>query len=217
MTHPAPAPSPAQGPAHQPAHLPSPHRAPRRGGALLTVLLSVLAALVALSAAVLLPLVLSNEGAVADATLDDVEVFEDLRTDHVEGEVDYELLPPPGGQHAPEWHVCGVFDRRLRDENVLHSLEHGTVWITYAPGLPEDGVEELADVLPPEGILSPHPEQDAPVVITVWGRQLEVDDADDPRLELFVREYGDGLTAPEPAASCAGGVVAYEDGPVTSA
>lgn len=200
-----------------PAPVAAPTPAPRKDRRLLTVLLSVLGAVAALGAAVLLPLVLSNEGAVADATLDEVQVFDQLRTDHTDDEVDYELLPPPGGPHADAWHACGVYDRRLRDENVVHSLEHGTIWITHDPELSSDEVDELAEQLPPKGILSPHPEQDARVVITVWGRRLEVDEADDPRLELFVREYADGATAPEPGASCAGGIVAYEDGPVTSA
>jgi hypothetical protein len=44
------------------------------------------------------------------------------------------------------------------------------------------------------------------VVVTVWGRQLALTGADDPRLGMFVAAFGDGHTAPEPFASCAGGV-----------
>jgi hypothetical protein len=44
------------------------------------------------------------------------------------------------------------------------------------------------------------------VVVTVWGRQLALVGADDPRLPLFLHRYGGGETAPEPFASCAGGV-----------
>ena len=42
--------------------------------------------------------------------------------------------------------------------------------------------------------------------MTVWGRQLRLTGADDPRLPLFVAAFGDGHTAPEPFASCAGGM-----------
>ena len=42
--------------------------------------------------------------------------------------------------------------------------------------------------------------------MTVWGRQLRLTGADDPRLPLFLAAFGDGHTAPEPFASCAGGV-----------
>jgi hypothetical protein len=53
--------------------------------------------------------------------------------------------------------------------------------------------------------MSPYPEQEAPVVITVWARQLELTGADDPRIPLFIDGYGAGDTAPEAFASCAGG------------
>ena len=42
--------------------------------------------------------------------------------------------------------------------------------------------------------------------MTVWERQLELTGADDPRLALFLAAFGDGHTAPEPLASCAGGL-----------
>ena len=63
-----------------------------------------------------------------------------------------------------------------------------------------------------DSIVSPYPDQEAPVVVTVWERQLALDGADDPRLELFVAEYGDGHTSPEPMVTCAGGIVVSEDG-----
>ncbi len=36
----------------------------------------------------------------------------------------------------------------------------------------------IADQLPDNGIMSPYADQDAPVVITAWGRQLELVGAD---------------------------------------
>ena len=42
-------------------------------------------------------------------------------------------------------------------------------------------------------------------MITVWGRQLDLTGADDPRLQLFIDQFAEGVTAPEPFASCAGG------------
>ena len=57
-----------------------------------------------------------------------------------------------------------------------------------------------------DGILWPYDDLPAPVVVTVWDRQLHLEGADDPRLALFLEEYGDSHTAPEPMASCEGGV-----------
>ena len=108
--------------------------------------------------------------------------------------------------HDPVWLDCGAYDAPVRDENAVHDLEHGSVWITYRPGLDAAAVDTLTQALPQNGILSPYDGLPAPVVVTVWGRQLRLTGADDPRLPLFIARYGDGHSAPEPFASCAGGV-----------
>ena len=47
-------------------------------------------------------------------------------------------------------------------------------------------------------------------MVTVWNAQLDLNGADDPRLQDFLDFYGDGHTAPEAAmASCAGGKQIY--------
>lgn len=143
--------------------------------------------------------------------LGDVKEYDDLSRAHVPGNVDYPQSPPVGGAHDPIWLDCGVYDRPVREENAVHSLEHGAVWITYRPGLSADEIGSLADKLPEKGILSPFEDQDAPVVVTVWGAQLALDGPDDSRLDLFIREYGDGSEAPEPQAACVGGVKEFEE------
>ena len=160
-------------------------------------------ALVLVAGVLMVPLVLRS---VEPPDLSAVEAYQDLPFDHVAGDVDYDVAPPVGGPHAPAWLDCGVYDVDVADENAVHSLEHGTVWITYEPGLSKADVARLADWLPEEGILSPYDGLPGPVVVTVWGRQLVLSGADDERLGLFLGEYGDGHTAPEPFASCRGGV-----------
>jgi hypothetical protein len=49
-------------------------------------------------------------------------------------------------------------------------------------------------------------------VITVWGAQLQLTGPDDPRLPLFLDEFGDGGTSPEGMASCEGGVTDPQGG-----
>jgi len=172
--------------------------------------LGVVGAVLVLVLAVLVPLVISatreDDQVAVDETLEAVEVFEDLPTTHEDGDLTYEQSPPVGGPHNAAWLDCGVYDEPVPEENVVHDLEHGTVWITYEPGLAQEDVDALAGLLPQNGILSPYDDLRAPVVVTVWERQLELTGADDPRLELFIRELGAGRTAPEPMASCAGGL-----------
>jgi hypothetical protein len=64
-----------------------------------------------------------------------VEDFGDVMTydvgqggKHTAGEVDYAQNPPVGGAHNPVWQNCGFYDKPIRDESAVHSLEHGAVW-----------------------------------------------------------------------------------------
>ncbi len=180
------------------------------------LLLSLAAATVVVAGLVLVPVAVGSvdrSGAAAkpsartegaDVTLADVRTYE-VRLGHQDGTIDYPQSPPVGGPHHPVWLDCGVYDVPVPEEHVVHDLEHGTTWLTYRPDLAEDQVAALAELLPSNGILSPYAAQDAPVVVTVWERQLDLTGADDPRLPLFLRELGGGATAPEPSASCAGG------------
>ena len=192
-----------------PPYPPPPPPAPPKRRALPVVVAVVVAVLVVV-AAITVPVVLHQRDAdvvarVGPVDLDAVETYDDLDPSHTEDDVDYPQSPAVGGPHAPAWLDCGVYDSPVREENVVHDLEHGTVWITYDP---EAGVDTdlLAGLLPQNGILSPYDDLGSPVVVTVWGRQLALDGADDPRLPLFIDTYGGGETAPEPFASCAGGV-----------
>lgn len=151
----------------------------------------------------------SEESAVS-TDLSEVVVVEQPTTRHLDGDVTYDQTPPAGGDHAPAWLECGVYDEPVPDENAVHSLEHGTVWVTYGPGLDEADIDALAATLPEESIVSPYDDLPSPVVVSVWGAQLALTGPDDPRLALFVAEYGDGHTSPEPFASCAGGVTGDE-------
>lgn len=139
------------------------------------------------------------------AGLGAVLTYEGLSVAHTGGDVDYPTTPPVGGAHDPVWLECGAYDVPVRDENAVHDLEHGAIWIAYDPDLSAADVRRLADRLPQNGIMAPYPGLPAPVVVSAWGRQLRLAGADDERLGLFVATFGHGETAPEPDASCAGG------------
>ena len=143
-----------------------------------------------------------------------VQTFDYEGAQHTTDPVNYAQTPPAGGPHDPVWQDCGVYTQPLRNENAVHSLEHGTVWITYRPDLSASDVatlqSDLDAVKDHKTILSPYPDLPAPVVITVWNAQLDLKGATDPRLPTFISVYGDGHTAPEASiASCAGGKVFY--------
>jgi len=128
---------------------------------------------------------------------------------HVDGDLyDDTALAPAGGPHAPVWLNCGVYEDVVPAENALHSLEHCAVWITYRPDIGTDGARALRRLAPPRSrvIVSPVPNQEAPVVATAWARRLQVDSPGDSRLDQFVREFTTNGVAPEPTGRCDGGV-----------
>jgi hypothetical protein len=127
---------------------------------------------------------------------------------HTGADVNYEQNPPVGGPHNPVWQNCGYYDEPVRDENAVHSLEHGAVWITYSPDLPQDQVEHLRDIAENETfvLVSPRDGLPSPVVASAWGKQLRLDNAEDSNLERFIGAYQQGPQTPEQGAVCTGGI-----------
>jgi Protein of unknown function (DUF3105) len=144
-----------------------------------------------------------------DNTIEGVTVVadeEELGRNHVAGSVDYEQLPPPGGDHNGVPQTCDVYTEAIAPEHAVHSLEHGAVWVTYGESAAADDVEALEDEVSgnPYRLMSPLPEQESPIVLTAWGRTLEVDSADDERVDQFLRGYTNGEQTPERGAACLG-------------
>lgn len=127
---------------------------------------------------------------------------------HIEGPMAYPQSPPAGGRHDPAWLNCGIYPAPVRNENVVHDLEHGAVWITYRPDLSKSEVGDLTKFATGQTylVLSPYPDLSAPVVVSAWGKQLRLTGVRDPRLREFVKAYKQGPQTPEPGASCSGGV-----------
>jgi hypothetical protein len=141
------------------------------------------------------------------ADIEGVQTFDNV-TEHVDGPVDYPQTPPTGGPHNPVWLNCGVYDQPVPNENAVHALEHGAVWVTYDAGkVKGDELASLKSQLPKDYIVvSPYEGLDSPIVMSAWNHQLKLDSADDPRISQFLEEYWRSQNAPEPGAACTGGV-----------
>lgn len=146
----------------------------------------------------------------AGSGIDGVRILPDLGREHQEGDLSYASLTPASGIHNPNWLNCGIYDEPVRTENVIHSMEHGAVWIAYQPDLAAEQVETLRNLVRREQsrkgerliLLAPLPGLERPIVATAWRAQLELDQADDERLVRFVQTYQRGPFYPEPGASC---------------
>jgi hypothetical protein len=117
-------------------------------------------------------------------------------------------IPPPYGAHYSAWQNCGIYDQPIELGNGLHSLEHGAVWLTYSPDLSESQIADLQGLVRGHDyvLMSPYPDQPAPVVLTAWGVQLMIDSLPDDRIERFIAYYENGPQNPEPGAPCSGAI-----------
>jgi hypothetical protein len=139
-------------------------------------------------------------------SLDAVKTYNYKGSQHTPIKVTYKESPPVGGEHNPTWQQCGVYDQPINNENGVHSMEHGSVWITYRPGLPKGDVDKLKALITSDYLLlSPYPGLTAPVVVSSWNHQLALKGADDPRLARYITKYKQNpSTTPEYGATCTG-------------
>ena len=136
-----------------------------------------------------------------------IEVYPATTNRTVEGQIQYPRKPPTNGNHAPLWQNCGFYDEPIQDRHAVHSMDHGVVWITHRPDLPQPQLETLRSYGNENYVIvSPYPGQDAPVTATSWRVQLELDGTDDPRLEQFVNEFKVSELAPLSGNRCTLGV-----------
>ena len=139
---------------------------------------------------------------------DGVERYDVASRNHTDLPVEYPQTPPVGGDHAPQWQNCGFYSGAVRNENAVHSMEHGAVWITYKRDQAQDQINRIRQLAvgQPFVLASEYANLPTNVVVSAWGVQLKLDNADDPRLEQFISYFKQGPTTPEPGAPCTGGV-----------
>ncbi len=123
--------------------------------------------------------------------------------------VAYTHSPPFGGAHDGFWAACNgvVYPTPVRQENLVHDLEHGAVWIAYNPDtVSSEGVATLASKVQGQTymVMAPYPGLDQPISLQSWGHQLKVSDPNDPRIDQFIQALRlNRYQYPEVGATCA--------------
>ena len=125
---------------------------------------------------------------------------------HRQGRIDYPgKKPPSGGDHSSTPLTCGFYAQQPPDENAVHSLEHGAVWIAFDPSTSPSDVRVLrAFAQQDHVIVSPYAGMTAPITLVAWEHRLELQSVTDPKLKQFVDAFRNASTAPEPGFPCAG-------------
>lgn len=133
-----------------------------------------------------------------------------LGRDHVpEGTkvTNYNSNPPTSGNHwqrAADW---GFYSVTLPDEQLVHNLEHGGIWISYKDikDINEETgkkLESIAEKYPQAVIITERPKNDTKFAIASWGRLTKLDSFDQEYVERFIRANINN--SPEPLASLEG-------------
>ncbi|SOD73293.1 uncharacterized protein DUF3105 [Jatrophihabitans sp. GAS493] len=153
---------------------------------------------------------------VAASTVSKEQILKDLPgitvktfdRNHVEGVIDYGADSPPfGGNHNQNWAECTgiVYSKQIANENAVHTLEHGAIWVTYNPDLPAADVAKLAAKVSGNNymLMTPYAGLKTPVSLQAWGYQMFFQSVDDPKIDVFIKDLRlNKNTTPEYGASC---------------
>lgn len=112
--------------------------------------------------------------------------------------VTYRSNPPTSGSHWPDPLLDGIYDTEKPDEALVHSLEHGRIWISYQPSIPQPAIDQLKRLASREKrvILTPRARNEAAVALAAWQRLdtfsvLDDGTFDENRILDFIQRYRD--------------------------
>lgn len=122
-----------------------------------------------------------------------VEDFEIEGRGHVAPgtKVVYQTNPPTSGDHYASPANWGVYESALTDEAVVHSLEHGGIWISYTDISDEERsvLEEIWEENSQSVIVSPRVANEARVVVASWGKMMVLEEVDRAVIQKYINRY----------------------------
>jgi len=104
----------------------------------------------------------------------------------------YNSNPPSSGPHWASPAKNGFYDTSLSDEQLIHNLEHGHVWIAYKSDVSDEVKNKLKEISQKEDwkvVVTPREANDAKIALVAWGRVLNMDQPDYGKVEDFIKTY----------------------------
>ena len=126
-----------------------------------------------------------------------------LESPHIEDgseHAPYNSNTPTSGPHYVRPAEWGVYQEALPDEQLVHNLEHGGIWISYKE-IDENTkaqIEALAKRYPRSVVVTPREGNDASIVLASWGRLEKLEEFDETRIKNYIRKNIN--KSPEPLA-----------------
>lgn len=111
----------------------------------------------------------------------------------------YNSNPPTSGWHYIQPAPWGPYQNELPDEQLIHNLEHGGIWISYknVDQQTKDALEKIAG-RESKVVVGPRSKNSAPIVLASWGRLLELQSFDEKIVRDFIKANRN--RSPEPYA-----------------
>ncbi|MBI2124142.1 MAG: DUF3105 domain-containing protein [Candidatus Wildermuthbacteria bacterium] len=100
-------------------------------------------------------------------------VADEGRTHISEGiDAEHQSNPPTSGDHWPVPLSDGIYSTEKPDEAIIHNLEHGRVWVSYKPSIPEQTKKTLEDLMKRYNgtVLTPRSANDTDIALAAWNR-----------------------------------------------
>jgi len=119
------------------------------------------------------------------------QVFEEQKVSHIKPGEEHEVYnsnPPTSGAHWVDPAKWGIYDKPLIDEQVVHNLEHGGIWISYK-NIDESTLESLkkiAEASSQSVIISPREGNDSKIVLASWTRLENMEEYNEFKILEFI-------------------------------
>jgi len=115
----------------------------------------------------------------------------------------YNSNPPTSGWHYAQPAEWGVYQKELLDEQLIHNLEHGGIWISYkdVDNVTKTKLEAIGKKFSGSTVVIPRSANDAKIILASWGRLEKLESFDEARITDFIKANTN--KSPEPLAGAA--------------
>lgn len=101
----------------------------------------------------------------------------------------YNSNPPTSGPHYGQPADWGAYEKELPDEQVIHNLEHGDIWISYKnidTGT-KAKLEAISSRYSKSVIITPREKNDTKIAVASWGRLQKFEQYDEQAIITFIK------------------------------
>src|SRR3989338_5285742 len=121
---------------------------------------------------------------------------------------EYTSNPPTSGPHYSQTAKSGFREEAIPDQNIIHNLEHGDIWIAYHPRVTDEIKEELKEFAAAKVVITPRETNETDITLAAWGRldTFNVENNALPvlRIKDFIKRYTN--KGPERVPGASGGI-----------